>query len=100
MVINIHEFGHFVYGKLYGYKLLTYQIGFFSWSKENDKIKFSIIRNKGYSGLCSMIPPEKELPNYKDVLFYAGGIIFNVIIGAIFIIFAFIFLQNKQLSPF
>ncbi|QVK17419.1 M50 family metallopeptidase [Mycoplasmatota bacterium] len=97
LIINIHEFGHLIIGKLFGYKLLSYRIGFFSWSKENGKMKFLIIKNRGYSGLCGMIPPEKELPNYKLVLFYASGILFNVISGTFFLILSLI---NGSLSQF
>jgi hypothetical protein len=83
--INIHEFGHFTFGKVLGYRLLSYRVSFLTWNNENGKMKFSIIKNKGYSGLCAMIPPEQELPAFKQILFYSGGIIFNVVTGVIFL---------------
>jgi hypothetical protein len=87
--INIHEFGHFIFGKIHGYSLVSYRISFLTWSNENGKMKFSVINNKGYSGLCAMLPPEKELAGYKNALFYGGGIIFNIISGMIFLILPF-----------
>jgi hypothetical protein len=84
--INIHEFGHFIFGKVSGYSLISYRIGAFAWNNENGKMKFSIIKNKGYDGLCAMIPPEQALPVYKEILYYSGGILLNLLSGIIFIV--------------
>ncbi|MFW6311510.1 MAG: site-2 protease family protein [Nanoarchaeota archaeon] len=83
--INIHEFGHFVLGKILGYKLISYRFSIFSWNNENGKMKFSIRINKGYSGLCAMLPPDKKLHKGIEILFYAGGIFFNLIFALIFL---------------
>lgn len=99
LVINIHEFGHFVFGMMYGYELLSYRIGFFSWNKENGKIKFRIIKNKGYSGLCMMIPKE-ETSVFKEVLFYASGILFNLLTGIITIVLSLLYINNQYLNIF
>lgn len=99
LVINIHEFGHFVFGMMYDYELMSYRIGFFSWSKENGKIKFKVIKNKGYSGLCAMIP-KVETSVSKDVLFYAGGILFNLITGLITIVLSVLYTENQYLIVF
>ncbi len=84
--INIHEFGHYIFGKTLGYRLLSYRISIFSWNNENSKMTFSIIRNKGYGGLCAMLPPEQRLPNYQYALFFAGGLILNLHIGVLFML--------------
>lgn len=89
--INIHEFGHYIFGKIFGYKLISYRIGIFAWNHENGKMKLSIIKNNGYGGLCAMLPPEKELEDYKEILFYAGGILLNILSGLLFIGVALIF---------
>jgi hypothetical protein len=83
--INIHEFGHFIFGKRLGYTLVSYRVAIFTWNNENGQMKFSIIKNKGYDGLCAMIPPERPLPPCKDGLYYAGGIILNILSGLVFI---------------
>lgn len=85
LVTNIHEFGHFVFGKLLGYNLIIYQFSVFAWVYENGKLKFSLRKAKGYSGYCVMVP-YKEVPLYKQALYYAGGIIFNFITGGIFVL--------------
>ncbi|MGB4492251.1 MAG: hypothetical protein WBI32_05255, partial [Halanaerobiales bacterium] len=46
--INIHEFGHFVFGKLAGYKLISYRFSIFTWNYENGKMKFSLQFNQAY----------------------------------------------------
>lgn len=83
--INIHEFGHFIFGKIFGYRLLSYRIGFLTWNYENGRMKFSIIKNKGYDGLCAMIPPKHEISNSKIILFSAGGIMLNILSGLVFL---------------
>lgn len=96
--INIHEFGHLIFGKMFSYKLMSYRISFLAWNNENGKMKFSIIKNKGYGGLCAMIPPEQELVNYKNGLFYAGGIILNILTGSIFLIIAFFYSNITEIA--
>ena len=99
--INIHEFGHFIFGKLFGYKLISYRFSIFTWINQNGKMNFSIRKNKGYSGLCAMIPPKKELPNYKNLLFYSGGIILNLIVFIVFLFLSlWIFEYAKSFSHF
>lgn len=84
LVINIHELGHLVFGKLLGYEFLMFRAGIFSIHKENGKLKFSIIKNVGYGGLCGMIPSKDS--NLKDYAIYStGGIIFNLLTGVLFL---------------
>lgn len=84
LVINIHELGHLVFGKLLGYRFLMFRAGIFSIHKENGKLKFSLIKNVGYGGLCAMIPAEDS--DLKDFAIYStGGIIFNLLTGVLFL---------------
>lgn len=81
ITINVHEFGHFIFGKLLGYRLISYRIGFLAWNYENGRMRMSIIKNKGYSGLCAMLPPDGVFQGYRTYPYYAGGILFNVLLG-------------------
>lgn len=83
--INIHELGHFVLGKINGYNLISYRVGFFALNNENGKIKFSIMKNNGYAGLCAMSVPEEDIPRYGHLLYYSGGVLFNIIFGIVLI---------------
>lgn len=83
--INIHEFGHYIFGKALGYRLLSYRIAFLAWNNENSRMRFSLMWNKGYGGLCAMMPPP-GLPDAKHAWFYAGGLIMNTLSGLIFVL--------------
>lgn len=96
--INIHEFGHFVFGKLSGYRLISYRAGIFSWSNENGRMKLSIIKNKGYSGLCAMVPPEHAIPMSKEILYYSGGILFNIVSGLAFILISYLAFETSEIA--
>lgn len=84
--INLHELGHFCFGKLFGYHLISYRVGFLTWNNVNGQMKFSLTKNKGYGGLCAMIPPEANLPLYKHLLYYGGGILVNLASGIVFLL--------------
>lgn len=90
LMINIHEFGHFVFGKIAGYKLISIRIGPLCFSIENEKIKFMFLKAKSYGGLCAMIPPKNEISKVKNLFYYMGGILFNFI-SAIIAFFISIF---------
>lgn len=87
LVVNIHEFGHFLVGKILGYRLIMYQIGILSFTYENGNMKFQFKKAKGFAGLCAMIPPVgTNMLDKKHVFYYAGGIIINVITGLLALI--------------
>lgn len=79
--LNLHEFGHLVVGKLLGYQLLSFRVGCLAWNYENGRMKFNVVWNHGYSGLCAMIMPEKDLKRYKYAIYTAGGILTNLLSG-------------------
>jgi len=92
LVINIHELGHLIFGKLLGYRFLMFRAGPLSIQKENEKLKFTFIKNVGYGGLCAMIPGENS--SLKDFAVYStGGILFNILTGIGFIFSAFVVSQ-------
>lgn len=80
LLVNIHELGHFIMGKIMGYRLLMIRAGIFSLQRENEKLKLNIVKNVGYGGLCAMIPP-KGSTLYQYAIYSSGGILFNLILG-------------------
>ncbi|WBW96289.1 site-2 protease family protein [Oceanirhabdus sp. W0125-5] len=93
--INIHEFGHFVFGKKAKFKLLRYALGCLYWKNENNKIKFQVKIHKGCGGFCEMIP-EKEPTKKELVWFIAGGVIFNSIsLGILLLLKIFLIQKNS-----
>lgn len=80
ILVNIHEFGHFVMGKIMGYRLLMIRAGIFSLQRENEKLKLILVKNVGYGGLCAMIPTKGSTLN-QYAIYSSGGILFNLIFG-------------------
>ncbi|MHB8963991.1 MAG: M50 family metallopeptidase, partial [Saccharofermentanales bacterium] len=80
---SIHEFGHFIIGKMGGFQLLSYRILFLTWNYENGDIKFSVRKNVSYDGLCAMIPPAKSPSQAFMLLFYAAGVIVNLLASVV-----------------
>ena len=89
LLVTIHEFGHFVMGKVLNYELLMYRVSFLAVKKENGKMRVHIEKNKGYSGLCAMLPDPTADPLAKrHIWYYSGGILFNLLSGLIALPFA------------
>lgn len=99
IIINIHEFGHFIIGKCLGYKLISYRISIFSFDFENGKMKLSIKKNKGYGGLCAMMPYDDSMN--KMAWYISGGILMNLLTGVLFILLGVLVPNmNDYLSSF
>ncbi|EME8230765.1 site-2 protease family protein [Enterococcus faecium] len=82
--LYIHELGHLVCGFATGYKFHSFQAGFFMWIKEEDRIKFKLL--KFFSmGECLMIPHEnKEV--FKFFWYNFGGSLFNLLSAIAFLL--------------
>lgn len=91
-LIFIHELGHFLVAKWMGMPVEVFSMGFgprllgFKW-RETD-VRLSLLPLGGYVKLLGFNPEEPEAedphgflaqPVWKRQLFYAGGIIFNVL---------------------
>lgn len=101
LIVQIHESGHFLCGKLSGFKLLLFGIGPFNWRYENGKFKFSVERKKGYLGFCAMIPPSSEISPRRYLLYISGGVAANILTGIIVVALFFIFtIGNMYLMIF
>lgn len=90
LLIHLHELGHLFFGKLAGYKLILYKVGPFCWKLENGRFKFETEKMKGYAGLCMMIPPADGASRNANLLYYAGGVLMNLLTGIIALLFAFL----------
>lgn len=80
LLVNIHELGHFILGKIMGYRLLMIRVGIFSLQRENEKFRLNLVKNVGYGGLCAMIPTNGSTLN-QYAIYSSGGILFNLIFG-------------------
>lgn len=72
--LTLHECGHFVGGKLTGYRLLYLQVGCVKLSRNKEgKLSFKIESGRG--GQCIMIPSWNENVSYRA--YNLGGILLN-----------------------
>ncbi|MBR6477951.1 MAG: hypothetical protein IKS85_05825 [Lachnospiraceae bacterium] len=77
----IHEFGHFIMGKLIGYEFVSFRIGPLAIMRKNGKLRFTIQNSiVGTGGQCIMLPPEsKEPEKVPAVPYHLGGGLFNLL---------------------
>ena len=105
IMISLHEFGHFIIGKLLGFNVLEYAIGFgpvlFKKRGKNTLYSFRLIP---FGGFCQFDGEDEQKPGVKGafneqkcwkrffVLF--AGAAFNVILG--FIVYFFLTMHSGE----
>lgn len=98
VMVSLHEFGHFIVGRLLNFKILEYAIGFGPtiFSRQRGEVKYSI-RAVPLGGYCKFEGEDEDSKDerafsnqavWKRILVVAAGGIFNIILG--FIIFVIV----------
>lgn len=93
VVASIHEFGHFIFAKLFKMRVEEFAIGFGKaiWSKEFKGTKFSI-RCLPLGGYCAIDGEDGESDNkdafcnkawWKRIIVLVAGVLFNAILAII-----------------
>jgi len=93
VVASIHEFGHFIFAKLFKMKVDEFAIGFGKaiWSKEYKGTKFSL-RCLPLGGYCAIDGEEGESDNeaafcnkawWKRIIVLVAGVTFNAILAIV-----------------
>ncbi|MDF2473598.1 MAG: hypothetical protein K0R21_1380 [Anaerocolumna sp.] len=85
--IIVHEGGHFIFGKLSGYKFLSFRIGSLTIVSDNNKYKLKRFKIAGTGGQCLMMPPESDGYHYPYILYNLGGVIANIVVSILCLIF-------------
>ena len=88
--IFLHEGGHFLFGKLSGYRLVSFQVRHFKYSQADHSLHHMQTASPLLAGQCLMAPPKgdyAELP-YRGYLL--GGILANALTGTILYSSAFL----------
>ena len=113
VLIFVHEFGHFLFAKLFRVYVLEFSLGFgpklFSFKKNETEYKISAIPFGGYVKLLGEededVPEELEKFSFsrksaiEKILIILGGPLFNFLFAAIF--FGIVFLKGIAiLEPF
>ncbi|MBR3645654.1 MAG: hypothetical protein IKN54_04485 [Lachnospiraceae bacterium] len=80
--IALHELGHMIGGFISGYKFVSYRIGSIMLAKYDDGFKIKKFSIPGTAGQCLMEPPVYD-KNFKYKLYFASGVLANVIVVSI-----------------
>lgn len=99
LMVMIHELGHYVFGKIFKFKINEFSIGFgkaiFSHTKKNgEKISLRMIPLGGYCAFegedeAKNVKPEafNNQKPWKRLIVLAGGVVFNFISAIFFVVF-------------
>lgn len=98
--IVIHEGGHFLFGKISGYKFCSFRIGSLMLIFDKGKYKWKKFNIAGTGGQCLMTPPEGDGYEYPYLLYNLGGSITNSIVGILSLMIYFIVPHNAYLTLF
>jgi len=105
VMISLHEFGHYIFGKLLGFTVLEYSIGFGPaiFKKKKGDTLYSV-RAVPFGGFCKFAGEDDENKaekgNFNEmscprrIIVLVAGAVFNVILG--FILFCFIIGAGKN----
>ncbi|HAM63576.1 MAG: hypothetical protein A2Y20_05835 [Firmicutes bacterium GWF2_51_9] len=85
--IFIHEAGHYFFGRISGYTLVSFRVKKWIFIKEDGKIVLKRFNVPGISGQCLMMPPQPFREDFPYKLYNHGGWIFNLITVAILSVF-------------
>lgn len=77
--IVLHELGHLIGGKLGGFTLLSFRIGFINICRENGKLKVRFQKlGNNYGGVCQMLPPKSGDIEKNFKRYVQGGIAMSI----------------------
>ena len=93
----LHEFGHYLFGKMTGYSFVSFRVGSFLLLKKDDKLQWKRFMIPGTAGQCLMKPPQDKKP---FVWYNMGGVIVNIMVATLACIAQIAFSDNVILSNF
>lgn len=79
----LHELGHLLFGLLSGYRFLSFRVGRVLLLREKGKLRLRRYSLAGTSGQCLMLPPEGDPETIPVRLYNLGGVMMNVLWGAL-----------------
>ncbi len=81
--IAIHEFGHYLFGKLTGYRFTSYRLGSVMLLRQDGRLCLKRFTLAGTGGQCLMDPPEMVDGNFPYVLYNLGGVFVNLLLAVV-----------------
>lgn len=80
-----HEAGHLVCGLLSGYRFVSYRAGSFILYRRGGKLHVGRYHLAGTGGQCLLAPPGEFGEAFPYVLYNLGGVLANLVLGAVLI---------------
>ncbi len=79
LITIIHEGGHLIFGRLSGYKFVSFRIFNYTFIKKDGKIAIKPFSVAGTGGQCLLSPPDAEEAKIPVVWYNLGGVIANLV---------------------
>jgi hypothetical protein len=83
VVNTVHEFGHYLVGKLLKHRWISTQIGYFYWWKSDNKLKFKLKGWEGTKSSTMLYPIGKEKPLQRMRGILLGGPLASLSLAAL-----------------
>ena len=84
----IHEAGHWLFGRLTGYRFVSYRLYSLMWLNDGRSTRFRRYSLAGTGGQCLMEPPEMVNGELPVTLYNLGGALLNLMASAVFALLA------------
>ena len=84
--IILHEGGHLLFGLLTGYRFSSFRIGKTMLMKNSSGWHLKKLFLAGTGGQCLLAPPEYKDGDFPVTLYNLGGVLFNLIVSAVFLL--------------
>ncbi len=95
-----HEFGHFLFGKLTGYRFSSYRLGSVMLLRRNGQLLLKRYSLAGTGGQCLMDPPDPVDGDFPYLLYNLGGAIVNLVLGVLAFLFYLVPVVPSALKGF
>ena len=81
--IAVHEAGHWFFGRLTGYRFVSYRIFSLMWLEDASGLRFCRFGLAGTGGQCLMEPPGEPDSDFPVTLYNLGGSLMNLACAAV-----------------
>lgn len=79
LITVIHEGGHLIFGRLSGYKFVSFRIFKYTFIQQDGKMAVKPFSIAGTGGQCLLSPPDVEEDRIPVVWYNLGGVIANLV---------------------
>ncbi len=78
----VHELGHWLFGRISGYRFVSFRIGSLTWIRGGDgHIHFKRMKLIGTGGQCLLTPPDMKNGKIPVVMYNLGGCFLNLLVA-------------------